>query len=152
AAGEGAGPARRQARQRAVRGPRAAGGHRESALRPPGSHRSSGQAEGDPLPPRRLRAMRDVPWNVLARLARGGLQEDIGPGDLPPRALVPEGARARGEIAAQQPLVAAGLEAARLSFLWLDPGARFPVAAGHGDLIEAGDPVLVIEGTARALL
>jgi nicotinate-nucleotide pyrophosphorylase (carboxylating) len=96
--------------------------------------------------------MRDVPWNTIARLAREGLHEDIGPGDVTTNALIPAGARARGVIAAQQPLVAAGLEPARACFLWLDAQIRFPIIARHGDGLDAGDPLLVVEGSARAIL
>ncbi|MGH9867701.1 MAG: carboxylating nicotinate-nucleotide diphosphorylase [Candidatus Polarisedimenticolia bacterium] len=96
--------------------------------------------------------MRSIPWNAIARLAREGLQEDIGPGDVTSQALVVAGARARGVILAQEPLVAAGLEPARLCFLWLDRQARFPVLRDAGDRLAAGEPLLIVEGSARAIL
>jgi nicotinate-nucleotide pyrophosphorylase (carboxylating) len=96
--------------------------------------------------------MRSVPWNTIAHLAREGLMEDVGPGDLTTEAVVPSGLRARAVVKAQQPIVVAGVEPAVLCFRLLEPGVRFPFVAGHGDAVAEGAEVLVVEGPARALL
>jgi len=96
--------------------------------------------------------MRSVPWNVVAHLAREGLMEDIGPGDITTNAVVPEERRARAVVSAQQPIVVAGVEPAILCFRLLEPAVRFPFVAAHAASVSAGGAVLVAEGPARALL
>jgi nicotinate-nucleotide pyrophosphorylase (carboxylating) len=96
--------------------------------------------------------MRSVPWNVIARLAREGLLEDIGPADITTDAVVAEGLRARGAIRAQAPLVVAGIEPAIACFRAVDPGVTVLRQSHHGDRLAAGAEVLVVEGAARALL
>jgi nicotinate-nucleotide pyrophosphorylase (carboxylating) len=96
--------------------------------------------------------MRSVPWNLIARLAREGLMEDIGPGDITSEAVVDPDRLARATIRAQAPLVVAGIEPARACFRLMDPCVTFTRLARHGDRLEAGSEVLVVEGRARALL
>jgi nicotinate-nucleotide pyrophosphorylase (carboxylating) len=48
----------------------------------------------------------------LSDLVRRALAEDVGPGDVTTRAVVPEGARARATIAQKAPGAIFGLEAA----------------------------------------
>jgi len=98
------------------------------------------------------RTTRDLPLNLVARLVRSALQEDLGAGDLTSRLVVPHGMQARGTITAGRPLVLAGLEPARLAFLQTDPQAAFPCASDAGATIAAGGIVLEVEGSAAAIL
>src|SRR5436309_7493636 len=90
--------------------------------------------------------------NLVARLARGALREDLGPGDLTGAALIAPGARARGLITAGARLVAAGLEPAIQTFLALDPEAVFERAAAPGAVVDAEGVLLEVEANAGAIL
>ena len=53
---------------------------------------------------------------LIAALIELALQEDLGEGDRTSQALVPSGARARGRLAAKEPLVVCGLPLLELVF------------------------------------
>ena len=93
-----------------------------------------------------------LPMHLLARAVRAALQEDIGAGDLTCEAVVPADQRGRAIITAGEPLVAAGLEAARYAFAWLDPGATFNRAAAAGSKVGPGEVLLEITGGSASLL
>lgn len=95
---------------------------------------------------------RVLPANLVARVVTSALREDLGPGDLTCRSVVPPGARARGLITAASPLVVAGVEAARLAFQTLDPGVVFREEASPGASLVAGATILEIEGAAAPML
>jgi len=96
--------------------------------------------------------MPPVPDHLLARLVRSALVEDLGPGDLTTRAVVPAGARAHATIAGAAPMVVAGMKAARLAFSILDPAAVFSHAAPDGSSLSGPGTLLVVEGDAGAIL
>jgi len=87
----------------------------------------------------------------LEPLVRRALAEDLGAGDLTTQATVPAGTRARAQITQKQPGVLYGVDVAELTFAVLDPGARFARLAQEG-VWRDGGPVLVVEGSAAALL
>jgi nicotinate-nucleotide pyrophosphorylase (carboxylating) len=90
---------------------------------------------------------------VLVRdLVVRALAEDIGAGDATCAAVVDEGARGRGAIAAKAPLVVAGLGVAEAVFRQLDPAVVFEVRWGDGARCDAGETLAVVTGRARALL
>jgi nicotinate-nucleotide pyrophosphorylase (carboxylating) len=88
----------------------------------------------------------DLPAIVAAALA-----EDVGDGDVTTLATVAPGARARATITQKEPGAIAGLDAAQEAFRQLDPDARFERRVDEG-VWRDGGPVLVVEGSARALL
>ena len=94
----------------------------------------------------------DIPDHLVARAVRAALLEDIGPGDLTSDALVPPDRISRARLEAGEPLTVAGLSAARLAFLQLDPKTRFPGGVGDGETLAAGDSLLEVEATTRAIL
>jgi len=93
-----------------------------------------------------------VPPNLLSRIVRAALQEDIGPGDLTTRAVIPSPVRARGTVTAGQPLVVAGLEAARMAFMALDPAADIHLETADGARLDSGGTLMVVEGDAASML
>ena len=95
---------------------------------------------------------KNIPGHLVARAVRAALLEDIGPGDLTSDALVPPDRMARARVTAGESLIVAGLSAARLAFLQLDPKTRFPGGVGDGDAVAAGDRLLEVEATGRAIL
>jgi nicotinate-nucleotide pyrophosphorylase (carboxylating) len=90
--------------------------------------------------------------NLVARIVREALLEDVGPGDLTCEALIDPTLRARAVIVAREPLVLAGLEPASIAFRLLDPGVRLSPAAQPGDSLESGAAILEVRGAARAIL
>lgn len=78
------------------------------------------------------------------------LHEDIGSGDITSELVVPEGAKAKGTIAAKEDCVLAGVSDAAAVFGEL--GAKVKVLAKDGTRVKAGRKVLEVSGPARALL
>jgi nicotinate-nucleotide pyrophosphorylase (carboxylating) len=91
------------------------------------------------------------PRHIVARAVREALLEDLGSGDLTTAALVPADRRARGVVRAGEPLVAAGLDAARHAFRVLDPAASVWCVAA-GSRAERSEAILRVEGRADAIL
>jgi nicotinate-nucleotide pyrophosphorylase (carboxylating) len=85
-------------------------------------------------------------------LVRAALDEDLGRGDLTTDVIVPESARARGDLVAKQELVVAGMDLARAAFQALDPAARWEPEAREGDRFFPGTVMGSVAGRARALL
>jgi nicotinate-nucleotide pyrophosphorylase (carboxylating) len=84
-------------------------------------------------------------------LVRRALAEDVGDGDATTLATVPADAHARAGIVQKEAGVVFGLDLAEAAFLELDPDARFSRRVEEGVWREGGE-VLVVEGSARALL
>jgi nicotinate-nucleotide pyrophosphorylase (carboxylating) len=80
------------------------------------------------------------------------LAEDVGDGDVTTEATVDEGARARALITQKADGVISGLGVAEAVFRRLDPDALVERLGPEGAWREAGEPVMRVEGSARALL
>jgi nicotinate-nucleotide pyrophosphorylase (carboxylating) len=90
---------------------------------------------------------------ILEPVVRAALLEDLGrPGDITTGAVVPAEATVEAVIAARQPGVLAGLDAALLAFELLDPALRIERRRIDGDRISRGEPVAHISGRARGVL
>ncbi len=90
---------------------------------------------------------------IVEPIVRAALLEDLGrAGDITTDAIVPEDAEIEAVIAARQPGVVAGLEAALLAFELLDPGLRIERLRPDGARIARGDTVARIAGRARPVL
>ncbi|PYP99943.1 MAG: carboxylating nicotinate-nucleotide diphosphorylase [Acidobacteria bacterium] len=85
-------------------------------------------------------------------LVRAALDEDLGRGDLTTDVIVPESARARGELVAKQELIVAGMDVARAAFQALDPVVKWEPEAREGDRFFPGTVMGAVAGRARALL
>jgi len=90
---------------------------------------------------------------LIEPLVRIALAEDLGrAGDITSDAVVPAEARIDAVIAARQPGVLAGLDAALLAFELLDPELRLERLAEDGTRLERGQKVARIAGRARPVL
>ena len=87
----------------------------------------------------------------LKVLVEHALAEDVGQGDVTTEATVAPEARARVGIVQKAPGTIYGLDAAETVFTQLDPDARCERLVEEGMWREGG-PVLMVEGSARALL
>jgi nicotinate-nucleotide pyrophosphorylase (carboxylating) len=90
---------------------------------------------------------------IIEPIVRAALLEDLGrAGDITTDAIVPEDASVEAVIAARQPGVVAGLDAAFLAFELVDPTLRIERICADGARISRGDVVARIAGRARGVL
>jgi nicotinate-nucleotide pyrophosphorylase (carboxylating) len=90
---------------------------------------------------------------LIEPLVRAALLEDLGrAGDVTSDAIVPADAEVEAVIAARQPGVVAGLEAALLAFELVEPGLRVERLCADGARVARGDRVAHISGPARGVL
>jgi nicotinate-nucleotide pyrophosphorylase (carboxylating) len=87
----------------------------------------------------------------LAEIVARALAEDVGPGDVTSRAVVPDGARARAVVVQKEPGVVYGFQAAELAFRGMDPRVSVRRLAPEGEWLDPGE-VLEVAGDAAALL
>jgi len=90
---------------------------------------------------------------ITEPIVRAALLEDLGrAGDITTEAVVPADATVEAVIAARQPGVLAGLDAALLAFELLDPALRIERLCEDGARISRGEPVARISGRALGVL
>ena len=89
----------------------------------------------------------EIQWAVRAALA-----EDLGSGDATTLATVPASAVSRAFMKAREPLVVAGIQFAEQAFRELSSTIRLKKCAADGQRLRAGDTILKISGSSRALL
>src|SRR5262249_60127087 len=77
---------------------------------------------------------------------------DIGRGDMPTEATIPQGTCATARIVTREAGVVAGLPIVELAFRLLDHNLRFDAAVREGAHVEAGATLATLSGDARALL
>ncbi len=87
--------------------------------------------------------------DFLVKLA---LAEDVGPGDITTRTVVPKERRAKAEIRAKEAGVIAGLGVAAEVFRHLDRRIRFIPKVKDGALVKRGKVIAVVSGPARGIL
>ncbi len=90
---------------------------------------------------------------IVEPIVRAALLEDLGrAGDITTDAIVPEHAEVEAVIAARQPGVVAGLDAALLAFELLDAGLNIERLRDDGARVARGDRIARIRGRARPVL
>ncbi len=94
-----------------------------------------------------------LPRVIVEPLVRAALAEDLGlAGDITSAAVIPEEHRSTVVMAARQPGVVAGLDAADLSFQLVDPAITMRRHLPDGAAVEPGSLIATIEGPSRGLL
>ena len=88
----------------------------------------------------------------ILRAVRLALSEDVGNGDITTLATVPEAATARAAMITREPVVVGGVPVAEAVFRELSPTIQIERGAQDGDRVTAGQALLRISGSARALL
>ncbi len=90
---------------------------------------------------------------LVEPIVRAALLEDLGrAGDITTDAIVPADAPIVAVIAARQPGVLAGLDAALIAFELMDPGLAIERLSADGSRVERGQAVARISGRARPVL
>ena len=89
--------------------------------------------------------------SAMQEVVKRALAEDIGPGDITSKIVVPDGAKARARIEQKGPGVIAGMAVAQEAFRQVDPELSFESWVTEGEWREHG-PIARIEGNARSIL
>ncbi|HYW93421.1 MAG TPA: carboxylating nicotinate-nucleotide diphosphorylase [Gammaproteobacteria bacterium] len=95
--------------------------------------------------------MRTQPPDDIAETVARALAEDVGDGDRTAR-LIPAGARARARVISREAAVVCGRPWAEAVYRQLDPGVRLGWQVDDGERVRPDQPLLELEGPARALL
>jgi nicotinate-nucleotide pyrophosphorylase (carboxylating) len=99
-----------------------------------------------PVPP-------PLPAIILDPIVRLALAEDLGrAGDLTTDATIPLETQLKVVIAARQPGVIAGLDAAAYALKLIDPDVKLVIEKPDGSLIKPGDVIARLDGSARSIL
>ena len=90
---------------------------------------------------------------AVQRLIELAIEEDLGRGDVTTAAVIgDDGAAARANLVAREPLVVFGLDIAEAVFRRVEPAIAFEGQANAGDAVDAGAVVAVVSGAAGAIL
>lgn len=94
-----------------------------------------------------------LPRLIIEPLVRNALLEDLGlAGDITSAAVIPADHRSVVVMAAREPGVIAGLDAAELAFQLVDPAIIMTRHVEDGATVLPGDIIATIEGPSRGLL
>ncbi|NSZ65381.1 carboxylating nicotinate-nucleotide diphosphorylase [Agrobacterium tumefaciens] len=94
-----------------------------------------------------------LPRIIVEPLVRNALLEDLGlAGDITSAAVIPAAHRSVVVMAAREPGVIAGLDAAELAFQLVDPTIVMRRQVQDGAAVAPGDIIATIEGPSRGLL
>ena len=94
-----------------------------------------------------------LPRLIIEPLVRNALLEDLGlAGDITSTAVIPADHRSVVVMAAREPGVIAGLDAAELAFQLVDPAIRMSRHIADGATVAPDDIIATIEGPSRGLL
>ncbi|WP_454702448.1 carboxylating nicotinate-nucleotide diphosphorylase [Agrobacterium burrii] len=94
-----------------------------------------------------------LPRLIIEPLVRNALLEDLGlAGDITSAAVIPADHRSVVVMAAREPGVIAGLDAAELAFQLVDPAIILKRHIEDGATVAPGDIIATIEGPSRGLL
>lgn len=94
-----------------------------------------------------------LPRVIVEPLVRTALAEDLGlAGDITSAAVIPSDHRSTVIMAARQPGVVAGLDAAELAFQLVDPAITMKRHLPDGTAVQPGSVIATIEGPSRGLL
>lgn len=94
-----------------------------------------------------------LPAIILDPIVRLALAEDLGrAGDLTTDATIPQGTQMSVVIAARQPGIVAGLDAATYALQLIDPAVSLKIELQDGSAIKPKDVIARLNGSARSIL
>ena len=96
--------------------------------------------------------MTTLDTEYVRNIVRAALAEDVGAGDITTESAIPADARAEGYIVAKEPCVVAGLPLVEAVFAELDRDLTVRPLADEGNMVENGERVCRLVGSARAIL
>jgi nicotinate-nucleotide pyrophosphorylase (carboxylating) len=80
------------------------------------------------------------------------LAEDVGPGDVTSRVLIPPELKGKAKVLVKAPGVLAGVEVARRLFMKVDPTLAVDVLIGDGQNVKPGDVAATVSGNTASIL
>ena len=89
---------------------------------------------------------------AIEQLIELALTEDIGSGDVTAEYFVPSGRRALAHAVARREGVVSGLTVVQMVFQRVDADLRVELLVEDGAQVQAGEPLLRVEGAARSIL
>ena len=97
--------------------------------------------------------LQPLPSIMLEPIVRAALLEDLGrAGDITTDAVIPREVTMSGVIAARQPGVIAGADAAVMAFALMDVAVTATIEKPDGSRVKPGDVVIRLKGPAHAIL
>lgn len=94
----------------------------------------------------------ELPKTYVSTLVQRALEEDLGPGDITTRILLPPGTRARAEIYTKEDGILAGIKICEMVFRALDESVKFEERLSDGQEFLRQTILAEIEGPARVIL
>ena len=88
----------------------------------------------------------------VSEIVRYALAEDIGTGDITSLLTVDSETQGRAVFVSKTNGIVAGIPVVERVFLQIDPGLRFEALVEDGEMIEKGQNLCIIEGSAQSLL
>ena len=89
---------------------------------------------------------------ILLKIVKSALEEDIGEGDITTKFTISPGSRALGVIVAKQKGILAGFQVAKEVFTFFDSHTGFTSHKQDGDKFKSGDAIADIQGNACSLI
>ena len=96
--------------------------------------------------------MPEIDPNIVRRIVKAALSEDIGQGDITTEGFVPESAEARGEFIACAPCIVAGIPVVQAVFEELDSLVKVTPYVIDGESVAADGVIAEISGPVRPIL
>jgi len=89
---------------------------------------------------------------ALEQIVKDALLEDLGRGtDITSEAVIPADLNAQAVINSRHDGVIAGVEIAKIAFRLVDPSLEITAHKDDGDVIQAGNDILSVKGSARSI-
>ncbi|HRU41068.1 MAG TPA: carboxylating nicotinate-nucleotide diphosphorylase [Candidatus Diapherotrites archaeon] len=90
--------------------------------------------------------------NIIDRIIKNALQEDLGWGDVTTDSTIPDTAVIRGNFIAKEEGIICGIEVCRRVFEMVDRSIDFQARMKDGQIASKGDIIAEISGNARSIL
>lgn len=96
--------------------------------------------------------MNQLDMNLLGRIIKTAIEEDVGAGDITTNAVVEKHREARAEIVVEEGCVVAGLPVAELLYEMIDEDVEFQKEVEDGREAAKGSVIARLHGSARGIL
>lgn len=88
----------------------------------------------------------------LEGIIANAIREDIGDGDHTSLSCIPEEAKGKAKLLVKDEGIIAGVEFAKMIFLYVDPTLEVEVLINDGDKVKYGDIVFYVKGSSQSIL
>ncbi|MDD3014083.1 MAG: carboxylating nicotinate-nucleotide diphosphorylase [Candidatus Gastranaerophilales bacterium] len=89
---------------------------------------------------------------IVKKLVIQALEEDIGSGDLTTDAIIRSDQKLTAKINSRLSCTVAGIDILKLVFDILDPEMKYEIFVNDGNIVEKGQNIAIISGSAKAIL